>query len=454
MAKNARKWAAPAYLFLCLLLGGSAQGVWANMTLQLMGLGLIAWSATVGPVRDASREQRQLFGLVLLGLALIAIQLVPLPPGVWEHVGGRGPVVQGYRVLGIPAPWLPLSLTPYDTLSSLLALIPGLAILCMIARFDCQPRLLVLALLGGTLAGVLLGALQLSSPDPETSSWYLYGVSNFGAATGFFANANHMADLLVITLPFLAVVLAQTKGGAQRRSAVLVSIAAAGLVILVGLALNRSLAGYGLAVPVLVASATIAFRTVRRQNRWIVPVAAVLSLAAVAWLATTPVGSGASLRTSASVSAQSRQDILKTSLKAMGHFMPFGSGVGSFERAYALYEDRDGLDPTTYVNHAHDDYAEIVVETGVPGMVALALFLAWWGRTSWAKWRAGDRDPYGAAAVVASAAMLLHSLVDFPLRTAALSACFAMCLALMTRSRPPAKRDRSQLWTTRHVVIG
>src|SRR5437870_9404245 len=123
----------------------------------------------------------------------------------------------------------------------------------------------MLALLGATLTGVLLAALQPSSPDPETSSWSLYPVSNFGAATGFFANANHMADLLVITLPFLAVLLAQTKGGAQRRSAVLVSVAAAGLVILVGLALNRSLAGYGLAVPVLVASATIAFRTVRRQ---------------------------------------------------------------------------------------------------------------------------------------------------------------------------------------------
>jgi O-antigen ligase len=180
----------------------------------------------------------------------------------------------------------------------------------------------------------------------------------------------------------------------------------------------------------------------------------VLSVAAVAWLATAPVSSGASLRRSASVSAQSRQDILKASLKAMGHFMPLGSGVGSFERAYALYEDRDGLDPTTYVNHAHDDYAEIVVETGLPGILAIALFLAWWGRTSWAKWRAGERDPYGAAAIVASAAMLIHSLVDFPLRTAALSACFAMCLALIARSRPPAKRNRSQLWTTRHVVIG
>ena len=451
MARGA--WAAPAYLFLCLLLGGSSQGVWANMVLQLLGLGLIAWSATKRPENVDSEEQRQLFLLVLLGLAIIAIQLVPLPPGLWEHAGGREPIAQGYNILGIPAPWLPLSLAPYDTLSCLLALIPGLAMLCAILRFDCQPRLLVVALLGGAYAGILLGALQVSSADPETSSWYPYAVSNFGAATGFFANANHMSDLLVITLPFLAALLAAREGDTQRRSWTMMLAAALGLVVLVGLALNGSLAGYGLALPVLVASAAIGFRAVRRQSRWIVPAAFVLAVVAVGWTATTPVGGGASIRSSAAISAQSRQEMLKTSLKAAGDSMPFGSGAGSFPRVYSLYEKRDRIDPTTYVNHAHNDYAEVALETGVPGIIVLALFLTWWGRTAFQKWRAGDRDPYTAAAVVASAAILLHSIVDFPLRTAALSACFAMCLASMARSRPAPKPNRSQLWPTRHVVI-
>lgn len=446
-------WAAPTYLFLCLLLGGSSQGVWANMVLQLLGLGLIAWSATKRPENVDSEEQRQLFLLVLLGLAIIAIQLVPLPPGLWEHAGGREPIAQGYNILGIPAPWLPLSLAPYDTLSCLLAVIPGLAMLCAILRFDCQPRLLVVALLAGTFAGILLGALQVSSADPEISPWYPYAVSNFGAATGFFANANHMADLLVITLPFLAALLANREGDTQRRSWTMMLAAASALVVLVGLALNRSIAGYSLALPVLVASATIGFRSVRRQSRWVAPVAFVLAVVAVGWLATTPVGSGASIRSSAATSAQSRQEMLKTSLKAVGDFMPFGSGVGSFPRVYSLYEKRDRIDPTTYVNHAHNDYAEVALETGVPGIIVLALFLTWWGRTAFQKWRAGDRDPYTAAAVVASAAILLHSIVDFPLRTAALSACFAMCLASMARSRPAPKPNRSQLWPTRHVVI-
>src|SRR3954462_3226952 len=36
---------APLYLFACLLLGGSAQGAWQNMALQLAGLALIACAA-------------------------------------------------------------------------------------------------------------------------------------------------------------------------------------------------------------------------------------------------------------------------------------------------------------------------------------------------------------------------------------------------------------------------
>ena len=45
MAKWAREAIGPAYLFLCLILGGSAQGIWQNMALQLLGLALIAWAA-------------------------------------------------------------------------------------------------------------------------------------------------------------------------------------------------------------------------------------------------------------------------------------------------------------------------------------------------------------------------------------------------------------------------
>ena len=54
-----------------------------------------------------------------------------------------------------------------------------------------------------TVAAVMIGALQIASGNPASSPWYFYEITNFGFATGFFSNANHMATLLVVTIPFL-----------------------------------------------------------------------------------------------------------------------------------------------------------------------------------------------------------------------------------------------------------
>jgi O-antigen ligase len=453
-----RNAAAPAYLFLCLVIGGSSQGIWANMVLQLLGLALLVWSALASSEGSPwSRPRRQLFGLAVLGLAVVAVQLIPLAPGIWESLGPRRMIADGYSVLGMTAPWLPLSLAPYDSLTTVFALIPALGMLAACLRLGCRALWLVIALVAGALAGILLGALQVSSPDPQSSPWYLYEDTNFGVATGFFANANHMADLLVLTLPFLAALLASIRrdgSNVQRYSAVVALVAGTALVIAVGIALNGSLAGYGLVIPVLAASAAIVVPDRTRSTRWLAPAAGVLLIGAVGWLATTPLSSNAVLRANATSSVLSRQEIATISAKAAGDFMPLGSGVGTFQRVYALYEDHDRLDTSTYVNHAHNDYLEIALETGVPGLVVLVLFLLWWARAAWHVWRPGDVDPFARAGAVASAAILVHSLVDFPLRTAAIGTCFAVCLALLVRQRSAPAVEKSDLWSTRHVVVG
>lgn len=455
MDSRVRDAVAPLYLLLCLIVGGSAQGIWANMLLQLLGVGILAWAAVVRS-EPWTRPQIWLGVCIIAGLLVAGLQLVPLPPNVWEHLGGREVFAAGYRVLGIPPPWLPVSLAPYDSAATLLTLIPPLALLAAMWRLGSRPFWLIIALLIGTLAGIVLGALQVSSADPETSRWYFYARTNYGVATGFFANANHMATLLVASLPFLAAVLAAVRargGNVQRYSATFALVAGAALVIAVGLAINGSLAGYGLVLPVAVASVLVFVRRGSPTARWLVVGAAVLLIAAVGALTFTPIGSGTGLRAGAATSALSRQEIFKTSALAAGDLMPMGAGLGTFREVYAIYEDHERLDPNAVVNHAHNDYLELVLETGLPGLAVLLLFLAWWASASWRAWKSPEADPFARAATIASAAILVHSLVDFPLRTAAISACFAMCLGLLAaRPRHPAP-DRSSLRPTRHVVV-
>jgi len=443
--------AAPVYLFACLMLGGSAQGIWANMLLQLLGLILIAWAAFSPAAETPTRSGRQLFVLAILGITLIALQLVPLPPSIWSHFPGREPIAAGYRLLGIETPAMPLSVAPYVTFATFLTLIPAIAMLCFLVRTGtARPSWLAIALLLGTFAGILLGALQVSSGDPLHSPWYLYGRTNFGVATGFFANANHMATLLVICLPFLAALVASARGGnVQRYSAVAAVVAGAIVVLIIGLVLNGSLAGYALALPVLLASALLVMPS-GSAARWTGGLAVLLLVAAAGALWLRPVG--ANFSTQAATSVTSREQMFETTVAATKGFLPLGSGLGSFPRVYPLFENPDTIVPTI-VNHAHNDYAELALETGIPGMVLILLFLIWWGAAVLRAWRLPGLGHYARAASIASAAILVHSAVDYPLRTAAISTIFATCLALLVQRPAPERAEKSDLRPTRHMVF-
>jgi O-antigen ligase len=446
----AKSAVAPLYLLACLILGGSAQGIWQNMVLQLAGVAIIAWAATARSEESLSAATKVLLLLGIVALAWVALQLVPLPPSIWAH-GARSRIAEGFSLLGKPVPAFPLSLTPYETLSTILCIIPPLAIFCAITRLKAsRPSWLAAALLAGTAAGILLGALQVATP---TSPWYLYEETNRGLAVGFFANANHMATLLVISIPFIAALAAAGRSSnMQRYSALLSILAAAMLVLVVGISLNGSLAGYTLAVPVIAASALIVLPRTSTGLRWIAVLIGALSvIAAVAALASSSIGS-TKISQDATTSVQSREQILTTTSKAIADYMPFGSGLGSFVRVYRLYESPDRVS-NEYVVHAHDDYVELALELGIPGVILMLLFLGWWIAAVWGVWRKWQSSAFAKAASIASAAVLVHSLVDFPLRTAGISACFAMCLALLAERRPPQLEESGDLRPTRHVVV-
>ena len=143
--------AVPAYLFLALLLGGSTRGIWGNMALQLLAIALLAW-AVLSPAREPWPQQaRPLVLVAVAGLLLILLQLVPVPPVLWSGLPGRGGVAEGYTLLGAPLPWLPLSLNPYGSLASSLALLPPIAVAAVILTKPQRESWLAAALLAGAL---------------------------------------------------------------------------------------------------------------------------------------------------------------------------------------------------------------------------------------------------------------------------------------------------------------
>ena len=73
-------------------------------------------------------------------------------------------------------------------------------------------------------------------------------------------------------------------------------------------------------------------------------------------------------------------------------FMPFGSGAGSFDPVYRIYEPAAALRPN-FLNHAHNDLAQLAIEYGVPGLLLLAGLLSWWVWRSWRAWSPSGMRP-------------------------------------------------------------
>lgn len=431
----------PAFLLLCLVLGGaSAAGFGVNLLLQLLALALIVWALLARRSTGLPSPARQLIGILALMLIVGAIQLVPLPPGLWQALPGREQVAEGFRLLGQPLPWLPLSLAPYETISSLLWLLPAIAILLVVVKLGgYKPGWIAWTLAAVSAVSVAVGALQVVGG--ESSPWYFYEITNYGSPTGFFSNANHLATLLVVTIPFLAALYqtARRRGGsAQSASGIYMLLSGAVGIVAVGILINASLAGFGLAIPAIAAS-LLMLKTFRgRPPVWTAPLLAVVAIGSVALVFTEPFDNNLTTA-QAEASPESRYNSFTRSLRAAKDFMPVGSGIGTFVEIYPMYEDPAAV-TNVYVNHVHSDFIEIALETGIPGLAVLLLFLVWWARRVIASWSAEEPDYFARAATIASAVILAHSVVDYPLRTAAISALFAICCALMAEPRPRTRR--------------
>ena len=112
--------------------------------------------------------------------------------------------------------------------------------------------------------------------------------------------------------------------------------------------------------------------------------------------------------------------------------LPWGSGAGSFREVYAPFEPVGAM-REVHALHAHNDLLQTAIELGVPGLLLVLAYVAVLAIsvrktpiavTEW-------RGILGAAAV-AVFLPLVHSFVDYPLRTLAVATTFAMLMALIT----------------------
>jgi len=420
--------------------GGTRQGLWSDVIVQLAALPLFAWALFKLAPRRLPRSAQ--FGLVLLCaiLALPLVQLIPLPPRLWGALAGRGEIASAYKAANMQLPWLPLSLDPVATWRGLLSLLPATAIFLATLSLDRAGRRISIGLvLAIVLLSVPLDLMQLMGG--RDSPLRFYAITNVDRAVGFFANANHDAAFLYCAIPFAAAwaIGLMREQNDYRRLGIFVLLVLLAVVV-IGVAGTHSRAGMALAIGAGFSCLLLIWRSSygqigRRLLAYGVAANLVALLIAFQFGFTSMMGR----LEDADVIQDLRWPIAQVTTQAALANMPFGTGFGTFVPVYQMFAPRTLL-LDKYVNHAHDDWLELWLTGGIPGLALAICFLVWFGISTFSLWRS---DPPGAptldtalarAASIVVVLLLLHSTVDYPMRTIALTVLFAICCALMAPS--------------------
>ncbi|QYO62603.1 O-antigen ligase family protein [Leptolyngbya sp. 7M] len=133
-------------------------------------------------------------------------------------------------------------------------------------------------------------------------------------------------------------------------------------------------------------------------------------------------------------------------LDMVGRYFPAGTGFGTFDPAFRISEPH-GMLASQYINHAHNDWLEVVLDGGIVGLALVLGGLAWFVWRSYGAWfRSAHRDsPDDTALARAGSAIILlvfiASIPDYPARTPMIMAMVALGALWMTPS-PERYRER------------
>lgn len=442
--------------------GGSRDDVQSLLLLRPLAVLFCAYALTVGTLEQM---KGRMFPLYITGalLLLMVLQLVPLPPSIWTELPGRQIFADIANIAGIEQPWRPLTLSPSKTLNSLFSLAVPIAAMMLYLNLDLEyrrravPVIIILCTISA-----LWAIFQVIGP--VRGPLYIYRITNFGTGVGLFANRNHQAVTLAITIVMLGWYAGSLKPNAKQTALKFFASVAVTLVLVPLIFITGSRAGLILMVPGLIFSLLLGYfgkyyhgsssetKMVDRAEtslfsgrRMMLPIGsaaivgmAVLSILLSRSLAFDRLFSGNDVE-------ELRVQILPTLFEMLREFMPWGSGFGTFEHVYKIYEPFELLKPT-YLNQAHADWLQYPIEGGVAAVMAAAAALIWFIGRVWIllkNWRSANPAKYRAAMSFAVLLFLLAaSIGDYPLRVPSIMSIFAVLVCVFNDSlRSVQRRD-------------
>jgi len=288
---------------------------------------------------------------------------------------------------------------------------------------------------------------------PNGKLYWIRALEQGGSIYGPYVNRNHYAGLMEMLTPFPLVLAATRMTDGNRK------IAVAGIAALMAASifLSGSRGGMVAFVAQMIVLGVLLIR--KRDSGWKQPLMLGGFLAVVivflVWM-----GGNELTRRLASIHSEAREEISggvrvsidRDCLRMLIRRPLLGWGLGTFPIVYPEFRS---FYTTFFVNQAHNDYLQLLVETGVAGFSIAVWFLVLVFRRAARKlknWTENASGTMTVAALLGCIGILVHSLLDFNLQIPANAALFYVLCALAA-SAPLLESQRRRVVRRHNLVI-
>jgi len=281
--------------------------------------------------------------------------------------------------------------------------------------------------------GVLYAFFALAQDlRPNDKIFWIRTVRFHGGIYGSYVNRNHYAGLMEMLVPIpLVLSVSQLLRGVKRMLVGFCGILMAGTIFLCG-----SRGGMVAFVLEMMLLGTLMFAKKRRLPTVLGYAALCISTLVFIFLS----NNGRGLARIGDLDPGIRPQITKDSLRMFTHRPIWGWGLRTFPTVYPNYRS---FYTNQFVNEAHNDYAQLLVETGVLGFALMLWFLTQLYRASLPAlhgWQNRWDRAVSLAALIGCTGILVHSFVEFNLQIPANAAFFYVLCALAASELEASKR--------------
>lgn len=360
-----------------------------------------------------------LFAIPLYAL----IQILPIPAQILKIISYKTYELYTFYSL-TERRLMTISLHPYKTLSDMMQIIYGITVFVpfyFLARnkLTMERVLRILGIFGFVLAFFAL--IQMATWNGK-----IYWIREVTSGTPFgpFVNRNHYAgfiNMLILT----TIGLAFTRKRKEKQ--ILFGFFAVIMAVSVFMSLSR--AGIiSLIISITIFSVFIAYDKFRHNKKMAIAVFIVVLITYLIYLGIDPVIERF-YRTD--LTREERFTIWADAFKGAKDFILTGSGFGTFVNVFPLYFSRPS---TAIYDHAHNDYLEFLIETGILGVILLILFLYFYIKNVIKGVWKGELGIIRISLIAAIISMLIHSIFDFNLHITSNLLLLSLISALLAAS--------------------